>query len=33
MTMMQQQQLTTGLWNIFWDQTSGTQTNGTHIST
>jgi len=30
---MQEQQLETGLWQIYWDQKNGTQAAGTHIST
>jgi len=33
MTLMQEQQLETGLWQVFWDLTSGTQSMGKHIST
>ena len=33
MTLMQEQQLDTGLWQVFWDPTSGMQSTSTHIST
>jgi hypothetical protein len=33
MTLMQEHQHPTGLWQIFWNQTSGTQSEGTHFST
>ena len=33
MTVMQEHQLNTGLWQVFWNGTSGTQSTGTRLST